>query len=299
MPPDLLAHGERKFPNAGVLLSSAGRGWRGVAAEVRAHPAGNLPALVPTQMELTLALNGNSNARVSRKGNGCRQDTFVRDGTLWLCPVGVGEDDTHISGHLPEILHIYLAPHRFTELACLYGDYRVRADAVRYLAGVEDDLIRQLAYSILGELRNESAGGRLLVETAALTLTARLAHAYSVDFVERGHGTADRACNLRIRRAISFIHDNLGTDLSVAQLANVACLSAFHFSRLFKDVTGKTPHAYVSEKRFEVVKRRLVESQAPLAAIAVEAGFSTQAAFARRFRAVTGFTPGEFRRRFS
>ncbi len=297
---NLYAHGEIKFPNAGLLATSACRGWRGVAAELRSHPAGEIAAPVPTQMEITLAVRGNREARVSRKGAGQRQETVVRDGTIWLCPVGVGEEDVYISGQLPEILHVYLPSDRFTELAYLYGDNRIRADAVQYLAGVQDNLIRQLALSMLAELRNESSGGRLLVESAALALTAQLAHSHSCDFVARSQPrNSAHNCGERINRAVCFIRDNLDGDLSVADLADVACLSPFHFARMFKDIMGKTPHSYVSEQRLEAAKRRILEGRDSLAGIALDAGFSSQSAFTRRFRAVTGLTPGAFRRQFS
>lgn len=45
---ELLTHGRQKFPRAALAASSAGLGWRGIAAELRAHPAGDLPPFRPT-----------------------------------------------------------------------------------------------------------------------------------------------------------------------------------------------------------------------------------------------------------
>lgn len=293
---DLHRHSAHKFPNAGLLASSAGRKWQGVAAELRSHPAGDLAAIVPTQMELTLATRTIPGAHVSRKGAGVRQRTAVEAGTIWLCPVGVGEDDINISAPLAEVLHIFLPAERFSALASLYGDARIRADTVRYLADIRDPLIRQIGLSILGELTRESSAGRMMVEAAALALTARVAQAYGHDRPDDAETfCGDRDCPERIKRAIEFIHDNLQRDLSVTELASVACLSPFHFARLFKRVTGKSPYTYVSGERLERARRLLTERRMSLTDVALSSGFSSQAAFSTAFKRVIGCTPGDYR----
>lgn len=294
---DLHRHGERKFPRAGVLESSAGRGWRGVAAELRSHPAGDLPAILPDQMEITLAIRRCEGAFVSRKGAGQRQRAAVEAGAIWLCPVGIGEDEINISAPLDEILHIYLPPERFASLAELYGDGGVRADAIRYLSDLRDPLIRQLGHAIRDELAQESSAGRMLVETAALALTARLTQNYSHDRTVAPPASLEAACPARIARAIAFIGDNLERDMSVAELAEIACLSPFHFARMFKRVTGKTPHGFVSARRFELARNLLTDRDLPLVVIAHRAGFSSQAAFTAAFKRMAGASPGAYRRR--
>jgi AraC family transcriptional regulator len=294
---DLHSHGEFKFPNAGLVASSQGRGWSGIAAELRCHPPGDLPAIVPTQMEITLATRRSPGAFVSRKGAGLRQRTAVEAGTLWLCPVGVGENDINISAPLQDVLHIYLPADRFAHLAELYGDPGIRADAIRYLADVDDGLIRQLGLAIRHELCGESASGRMMVEAASLALVARVAHTYGHDSPGR-RGTDETAppCSLRIQRAIRFIRENLDQDLTVADLAEVACLSPFHFARMFKAATGSTPHGFVSAARLEEARRLLVQRKLSLADIAHRSGFSSQAAFSTAFRRALGCSPREYQR---
>ena len=95
---------------------------------------------------------------------------------------------------------------------------------------------------------------------------------------------------------IDYIADNLDQDLTIAQLASIACLSRFHFARAFKIAVGVPPHRYVSMKRFDRAKALLAQGDQSLVDIALTLNFSCQANFNRAFRHVTGQTPGDFRR---
>ena len=225
-----------------------------------------------------------------------RQRSPVDQGAIWLCPVGVGEDDISISAPLEEVLHIYLPTSRFSALADFYGDGRIRADAIRYLADLRDPLIRQIGLSIRAELVQETSAGRMMVESAALALTARVVHAYSHDRPEARQAEPQTDCPKRILRTIDFIRDNLERDISVSELAAIACLSPFHFARIFKRVVGKTPHGFVSGERFDLARKLLHDSDISLVTIAHRTGFSNQAAFSTAFKRAVGCTPGDYRR---
>jgi AraC-like DNA-binding protein len=96
-----------------------------------------------------------------------------------------------------------------------------------------------------------------------------------------------------------YIAANLEGDLTIAQLAKVACLSHFHFARAFKTAVGQSPHQYVSAHRLERAKEMLTRGDQPLLDIAIALNFSSQANFTRAFRLGTGMTPGQFRRDFA
>jgi AraC family transcriptional regulator len=248
-------------------------------------------------LELTLAVSGDARARVRRSGGGVRQDTSVRPGTIWLCPIGVSEDAVHITQALPEILHVYLPASRLAEVAEERGTAALSPGAIDYVADVEDDLLRQMALAIFEELQSETAGGKLLVESLGLAMAARLANSHSSS--PSALTRPDAAGSLhgaRLRRVLDFIADHDDQDLTVAELAAVACLSRFHFARAFRDATGAPPHRYISARRLERAKRMLRETATPLADIALDCSFSSQANFTRAFRRATGLAPGEYRR---
>jgi AraC family transcriptional regulator len=58
--------GEVRFQKANILAMSRDRGWAGIAADLRCHPAGKIPSLTAEQMEVTLAIQPDTHAVVGR-----------------------------------------------------------------------------------------------------------------------------------------------------------------------------------------------------------------------------------------
>jgi AraC family transcriptional regulator len=83
--------------------------------------------------------------------------------------------------------------------------------------------------------------------------------------------------------------------LTLTELAGVACLSPYHFSRSFKQTTGVGLHHYVMQRRLERAKTLMRRTNEPLALIALEAGFADQSHLNSAFRREIGVTPGQFR----
>jgi AraC family transcriptional regulator len=99
-----------------------------------------------------------------------------------------------------------------------------------------------------------------------------------------------------LRRVLAYIEEHLADDIAVADLANVACLSIFHFTRAFAATMGAPPHRYVSQRRLESAKAMIATGRASLCEIALDCRFSSQSSFTRAFRRATGMTPAEYRR---
>ncbi|MDR7194643.1 AraC family transcriptional regulator [Luteimonas terrae] len=110
-------------------------------------------------------------------------------------------------------------------------------------------------------------------------------------------GEPVRTPDPRIERAIACIHQRYVEPLSLAQLAAVACLSRFHFARLFRLETGMSPHAYLLAHRMQAAKDLLAATDVPIAQIARRTGFVRAAQFAVAFRSAAGLTATEFRQR--
>jgi AraC family transcriptional regulator len=134
------------------------------------------------------------------------------------------------------------------------------------------------------------------VETSSLLLAARLARAHLETELIRSpmrsrHGLDDG----RLRRVLAYIEERLAEDITVADLAGVACLSIFHFTRAFAATMGVPPHRYVSRRRLEIAKETIATGGASLSEIALDCQFSSQSSFTRAFRRAAGMTPAEYR----
>jgi AraC family transcriptional regulator len=156
---------------------------------------------------------------------------------------------------------------------------------------LQDPLLSQ----IVTTLADETEGGfadRLLVESLGTALLVRLAR----HFVERlPLPTSKGLSPERLRRVSDYVEAHLDDDLSLIVLADIACLSPYHFSRSFKRATGVGPQHYVIQRRVERAKRLLRQTRQPLSLIAQEAGFTDQSHLTQMFRREMGVTPGRFR----
>jgi AraC family transcriptional regulator len=293
---ELQTHGARKYPTSVLLRSSAGLGWSAISAELRSHAASETPAIVPQNVELCLAVAGNDDGLVIRTGAGQRQETRPSTGAIWLSPVGVGDNVITIRAPIPTTLHLYLPVALFRRLADDFNLPAAPAHSIRYVAGVRDEIINQIGISIVSAMTDETAAGRMFVETASVTLAARLLQAYrDSGSCKADESAAHRPDQARLRRVLDHISTNLDQEITLAQLAEIAGLSVFYFARTFTRTMGVSPHRYVSRMRLENAMAHIAAGKLSLAEIAFNAGFSSQASFTRAFCRVTGLTPGEYR----
>ena len=100
----------------------------------------------------------------------------------------------------------------------------------------------------------------------------------------------------QVKRIKAVIEANLEKQLSVRELASVVRLGPGHFQRAFRKSFGVSPHAYVVGQRIVRAQEVMLQSNAPLAEIALAVGFSDQAHLTTRFRREVGVTPAVWRR---
>jgi AraC family transcriptional regulator len=287
-------HGDRKFWGSRLLLSSVGRGWESIAADLRSHPTCEVASFKPNYTEVAISLQGCSGL-VRRRGAGEQHEIVPRPGTIFLAPAGV-EEEICLTGVHERTLHLYLPQQTFNSLT---NDDAFRPDpyALRYLSDIQDDMIREIGRAILSEMTAESSAGTMFAEAAARALAARLAHSYAEPARGRPQGHRSPGLDeIRLRRVLDYIAENLDQDITVAQLASVACLSPSHFASMFTVTMGLAPHRYVSRQRLQGAMTLLADGKQSLSDIALSCRFSSQASFNRAFRRAIGVTPGAYRR---
>lgn len=98
------------------------------------------------------------------------------------------------------------------------------------------------------------------------------------------------------RLLLDYVEENLATDIGLDELAAIAGLTRFHFSRAFKATFGEPPYQFVICKRVERAKAMLSQTRLPVADVATACGFGSASQLGRSFRDIVGQTPLAFRR---
>jgi AraC family transcriptional regulator len=288
----------RKYPpTSALLVSSAGLGWSSLSVELRSHGVSEAQTVFPQHVEICLVVTGNEDGLVRRNGAGLYQEAAPRTGAIWLSPAGVGKEIA-ITAPIPQTMHLYLPTALFDRLKDDFDLPGALAYSIRQVAGEGDDVIYQIGRSILSEVTNQTSNGRMYAEIASLALAARLLQKYC-DGGSAGLTTPpmNRLDHTRLRRVLDYISANIERDITLADLAQVAGQSPFHFARKFSLAMGVSPHRYISRIRLDNAMTELATGRLPLAKIALNAQFSSQASFTRAFHRATGMTPKEYQRR--
>ena len=201
----------------------------------------------------------------------------------------------------PQTALIYVSMPFPVELTCIQvapavlaavGDEVGRPARLRCDGPVRASDVTLMAALLEAEVQSDCANGRLYGEHLAYALAAQLIQRYGAD-TRQAQAQGPRSGKLAA--VLDYIHAHGSEELSLEELARVARLSPFHFSRLFKTGTGLAPHQYVLQCRVEEAKRLLRHSQLEIADIAYRLGFRDQSHFTARFRKIAGATPRQWR----
>lgn len=95
----------------------------------------------------------------------------------------------------------------------------------------------------------------------------------------------------RISKGKDFIDSAFLTPLTIDMVAREACMSEYHFFRLFKAVFGLSPHQYILKKRLEYGNTILKQDKIAVSDAAFEAGFTDIFTFSKAFKKHFGYTP--------
>jgi AraC family transcriptional regulator len=163
--------------------------------------------------------------------------------------------------------------------------------------GTPDPVLYHLTRMLLPSLGLRNQLSDLFLDHFVLMLCGRLVDRYaSVRATPTVHhgGLAP----WQMRRTRELLDQHLAGDLRLAMLAQECGLSVSHFARCFKRSFGSSVHRYVILQRVETAKALLRHSGHSLSDIAMQTGFSDQAAFSRTFGTIVGTTPGRWRTQF-
>lgn len=195
-----------------------------------------------------------------------------------------------VEGDAAEYISVFQAPELYRHLGGPGFNPDDRSgDALSALA---DPATLQVALSLALAAGEPRGADSLLLDHLGLALACCVVRLLHAQAIAQTHSFPQH----HLRRVIDYIEGALGRpDLRVEELASVAHLSPFHFSRAFRQATGKAPYQFVLERRISRAQIRLAHSAESLATIAYASGFCSQAHFCTAFKRFTGVTPGKYR----
>lgn len=263
--------------------------WTGL----KAHRAQVVPGVLREHSDvfhhINIALSGDV---CTRKISGNGRAFNLKGGTGEFCITPAGQ---YISAHWDNPLD---------NLGLLFDPEFVRRTALenRFSPTFElldsgnnqDSLIPHIGLALLANRDSETPAGKLYTDSLIQTLTLHLLKNYSTASF-RQENTNGGLSGYKLRHVQEYINENLSEDLSLAEIAEVAGLSQFHFARAFRKTTGQTPQQYLMRQRIERAKELLAKKDTPIIEISLQTGFKNQSHFTTLFRKFTKLTPKTWR----
>ena len=265
--------------NTGAVVAM-GAGWQVVDLVCTSGPSD--PSFVERQTPvcISLVLSGTFVYRTERGSS------LMSAGALILGNAGQPFECSHEHGEGDRCLSFQFDPEVFARLAHEAGAPRFRFDRDRVPP------LRPLA-PLTTRARMATASGDSL-EEIGLELAAAVIHGTVNGSRAARPASGDAA---RIARVLRGLESETAERHALSDLARTAGLSPYHFLRVFKGVTGVTPHQWILRARLREAAHRLATTRAPVTAIALDVGFEDLSNFIRTFRAEFGAPPSRYRRR--
>lgn len=268
-----------------ILVSSQNLGWQGIHIE-----KGENDGFTPEDVTVTqhyFAMNTGPAFEWEWKDGQQFKTHRYETGDLWINPAGIPFSH-HISGHNQFVL-LTLEPDKLAELMPV----RVNHPTFRRQHQSKDRHLQMLMQALLIEAELGGPNGTLYVDSLTTALVTHFINHYSIEQPIDSFRSNISAKQQRLSTVLDYIEAHLAEDISLSELSLQAGLSKFHFSRLFKQSIGLTPHKYLVKRRIERATQWLKQGQC-ISQVAYQLGFSDQSHFTRTFKQVKGKTPRQY-----
>jgi AraC family transcriptional regulator len=268
---------------------STGTQWQGIHFEIQQQPAHDTGNHRHQMHILTMVT---SSTPINQTIDGHSQHNLVGHNNAFILPAGaVHRCDWRQN---IEFMFVGLDPYLFLQM----GQELVNPDQIElipHFASIEDPLLQGILFTLKQEMATGGLNTQLFIDQLKTTLVIHLLRRYGVQKVQIAT-YADGLPRHKLNQVIDYIESHLDSSLELEQLARQAGMSQFHFSRLFKQSLGITPHQYVIQQRVERAQQLLQKGELSLAEIALACGFAHQGHLNRHFKHLTGRTPKEMAR---
>lgn len=101
----------------------------------------------------------------------------------------------------------------------------------------------------------------------------------------------------RINKVVRHIEQAIDREMSLDELATIACFSPFHFQRIFKEIIGETPKQFIKRLRLEEAARLIAfHPDRNILSVALQVGFQSLEVFSRAFKDYYSISPDTYRK---
>jgi|GEM_PF-728218 len=150
--------------------------------------------------------------------------------------------------------------------------------------------------SLLDELIKESEERTKFFEINTMAIIAKLLSETIKLSASRFGEIKNNKPNKIVDNAIEYMTMNYANNIVLKDLAEAAFTSKYHFSRIFKRITGSSPYAFLVNYRINISKEKLKTTPKSIGEIAVEVGFESTSNYIKIFKNIEGITPNTYRK---
>ena len=98
---------------------------------------------------------------------------------------------------------------------------------------------------------------------------------------------------------VDYIERNIKKGISLEDVANHVNISTYYLSKIFKKEMGVNFITYITDRKMELAKEMLTTTDVPVLNIALDLAYNEANYFSKAFKKKTGYTPSEYREKFS
>lgn len=278
------------------LATSDGISSKDVLVEIFVRERIEERVVVPAVAEPLLVWVLSGEAIVQERGeNEDWVSTTVRRGDFFLTTSPAPyEMRWQVTGVEPfVVMHLYLGlPLLERAIAETGGSGSIR---LREVSGGRDEGLCALLELIRAELTRRAETSALMIQGVAQCVAVHLARHYldaeADDMFERNALPA-----FKLKQVIQLMEQRLAESFSLGDLAQAIGMSEYHFSRLFKRATGRSPSQYFIQLRMARARQLLIETERSIIDIGLEVGYGSASHFSQIFRREVGIAPSHYRK---
>lgn len=170
---------------------------------------------------------------------------------------------------------------------------------VIYISSWEEDTgdwLQSTLRLVAREAAQMRAGGETVITRLADVMVIQALRSWLDTAPEANRGWLAALRDPQIGRALAKVHAKPGEDWSVDRLARATGMSRSAFAARFSAIVGSAPMTYITHWRLSVARNRIAVTDDPVAQIAGDVGYKSEAAFMRAFNRQFGISPGRLRR---